>query len=82
MYYIGITVNADACQTYSRELACLNIPYENGIMYVRKGTKPEDLLVPAHELESFKGKIRRLDLNIYNQLNDDFGLHVSSRSKK
>lgn len=78
MYYIGITVNSDA-----RHLACINLPYENGIIYVRKGTKPEDLLVPAHELESFKGKIRRLDLNIYNQLNDDFGLHVSSsRSKK
>ena len=69
MYYIGITIRGEEA------FSCSDIKHENGILYVRKGLKPEDLLVPAHELESFKGKVRRLDINLYNRLNDNFGLH-------
>ena len=74
MYYIGITIRGEEA------FSCSDIKHENGILYVRKGLKPEDLLVPAHELESFKGKIRRLDINLYNRLNDNFGLHSNSNA--
>jgi hypothetical protein len=76
MFYLGITV-MDGGQ---HEAFICNLPYENGIIYVRKGLNPEDLLIPAHELESFKGKIRRVDIRLYNQLNDDFGVHVRSKN--
>jgi hypothetical protein len=75
MYYIGITIRGEEA------FSCSDIKHENGILYVRKGLKPEDLLVPAHELESFKGKVRRLDINLYNRLNDNFGLHQIEDSK-
>jgi hypothetical protein len=76
MYYIGITIRGEEA------FSCSDIKHENGILYVRKGLKPEDLLVPAHELESFKGKVRRLDINLYNRLNDNFGLHQMDESKE
>lgn len=76
MYYIGITIRGEEA------FSCSDIKHENGILYVRKGLNPEDLLVPAHELESFKGKIRRLDINLYNRLNDNFGLHSNSNAFK
>jgi hypothetical protein len=68
-YYIGITIRG------SHPSCLTDIKHENGILYVRKGSTPEELLVPAHELESFKSKIRRLDIDVYNRLNDDFGMH-------
>jgi hypothetical protein len=52
--------------------------FENGIIYARKGTTAESLLIPSWELETIKGHIRRLPLEIYQRLNDDFGVHCKT----
>ena len=76
--YIGITVNLSVLPD-----DCLNgtglkfdkIAETKGIIYVRKGNTPESLLIPGYELEATKGFIRRLPIEVYNLLNDDFGMH-------
>jgi hypothetical protein len=73
MYYIGITINTALNLNLTVNL---KLNYENGIIYIRKGTTAESLLIPAWELEAFKGNIRRLPKEIYDALNDDLGFHV------
>jgi hypothetical protein len=73
MLYVGITCNINIVDT-----ACLKgtgLCYEHGIIYARKGADPQSLLIPAWELETIKGNIRRLPKEIYDNLNDDFGFH-------
>jgi hypothetical protein len=82
--YIGITVNLTVLPT-----GCLdgtNLSFDkltdsNGIIYARKASHTESLLIPAYELETIKGFIRRLPIEVYNLLNDDFGVHPSHRPR-
>jgi hypothetical protein len=74
MFYIGISVNLPFI---SQEcLANTGLRFENGIIYARKGNTAKSLLMTSAELETTKGYIRRLPLEIYDRLNDDFGLHT------
>jgi hypothetical protein len=76
--YIGITVNLTVFPVDS--LRGTGLEFEMikpgiGIIYVRKGNTAEQLLIGAQDLECIKGHIRRLPIDIYDQLNDDFGYH-------
>jgi hypothetical protein len=74
MYYIGISVNLSDIPM--KMLNNTDLKYEQGLIYARKGNTTKDLIMQKHELETIKGKIRRLPSSIYDFLNDDFGLHV------
>lgn len=75
MFYIGITIKGGTVKGGTEYLNNTGLYFENGIIYARKGTTAESLLIPSRELETIKGHIRRLPLDIYQQLNDDFGVH-------
>ena len=82
--YLGISVNLsvlpDSCLT-SSGLQFDKLTENKGIIYARKGETPESLLIPRHELEAIRGFIRRLPIEVYNRLNDDFGVHPSFKPR-
>ena len=76
--YIGITVNLSVLPDGYLTGTLLKfdkLAEDKGIIYARKGNTPESLLIPGYELEAIKGFIRRLPIEVYNLLNDDFGVH-------
>ena len=74
--YLGITINTTKLPENTN---IFNFKFEKygsiGIIYARKSSDKTDLLLQSHELESIKSYIRRLPIEIYTLLNDDFGIH-------
>lgn len=77
--FLGITIRAEPGQGadgfWTSDTLKIETYGKGKIIYAKKSNNRTDLLLQSHELETIKGYIRRLPHELYDLLNDDFGIH-------